>query len=93
MVRINPNRYKVALTKPAFRTFFSTIGPNKAAPTPRKKIANEKIHSTSDFEHPICCTIANLNKLQQYIVPIDQCINKDGIAPFKIFSNIIDLST
>ena len=70
--------------------FFSTSFPIKAADIPKKKMAREKAHPTAKLLIPICSAIVALNVDQQYTEPIEQCINKAGIAArIHLFSNII----
>lgn len=64
-----------------FLTFFSTKLPPKAADIPKKKIANEKQISIEATLQPIDVAISSFNNDQQYTLPIQECINKAGIAP------------
>ena len=69
--------------------FFSTIFPIKAADIPKKKMARENAQPTAKLLIPICSAIVALNVDQQYTEPIEQCINKAGIAArIHLFSNI-----
>ena len=60
--------------------FISTILPANAADIPRKKIAKLNAQPTENVLMPIAFAIDSLKVLQQYTVPIEQCINKAGIA-------------